>query len=63
MQDSLAFSKMALEPVCVADFEDYARKDLPKYAFEYFAAGANDENTKRENVQAYKRWVISPRVK
>ena len=53
--------KMALEPVCVADFEDYARKNLPKYAFEYFAAGANDENTKRENIQAYKRWVISPR--
>ena len=43
------------EPVCVADLEDYARKHLPKHAFEYFAGGANDETTLRENVEALKR--------
>ena len=53
-----AFSKMAFDIVCVADSEDYARKNLPKYALEYFAAGANDENTKRENVQAYLSGVL-----
>ena len=50
---------MASEPVCLADFEDYARDHLPKYAFEYFAAGANDQYTTRENVEAFKRCVIS----
>lgn len=41
--------------VCLADFEDYARKHLPKYAFDFFAGGANDENTIRENLEAFKR--------
>ena len=35
---------MALEPV----FEDYARKQLPKYVLEYFAAGANEKTRKRK---------------
>lgn len=51
---------MAFEPVCVADFKDYARKNLPKYALEYFAEEANDENTKKENVQAYLPGVLNP---
>ena len=46
--------KMA-DPVCVDDFEKHAKKHLPKYAFEYFAGGADEENTLRENVEAFKR--------
>ena len=44
------------DPVCLADFEDYARKHLPKHAFEFFAGGANDEHTLRENLEAFKRY-------
>lgn len=50
------------EPVCLADFEDYAREHLPKHAFEYIAGGANDESTLKENLQALKRLRIRPRV-
>ena len=46
----------ASDPVCLADFENYAREHLPKHAFDFFAGGANEENTLRENVEAFKRW-------
>ena len=49
MADSLT------EPVCLKDFESYARQYLPKHAFEFFAGGANEETTIRENVEAFKR--------
>ena len=45
-----------MEPLCLADFETYARERLPKYAFEFFAGGANDETTVKENMEAYKRF-------
>ena len=49
MADSLT------EPVCLKDFESYAREYLPYYAFEFFAGGANEETTIRENLEAFKR--------
>lgn len=49
MADSLT------EPVCLKDFESYAREYLPNYAFEFFAGGANEETTIRENLEAFKR--------
>ena len=49
MADSLT------DPVCLEDFESYARQYLPYYAFEFFAGGANEETTIRENVEAFKR--------
>ena len=49
MADSLT------EPVCLKDFESYARQYLPSHAFEFFAGGANEETTIRENVEAFKR--------
>ena len=49
MADSLT------EPVCLKDFESYARQYLPNHAFEFFAGGANEETTIRENVEAFKR--------
>ena len=49
MADSLT------EPVCLKDFESYAREYLPFYAFEFFAGGANEETTIRENLEAFKR--------
>lgn len=49
MADSLT------EPVCLKDFESYARQYLPNHAFEFFAGGANEETTIRENLEAFKR--------
>ena len=49
MADSLT------DPVCLEDFESYARQYLPNHAFEFFAGGANEETTMRENVEAFKR--------
>ena len=41
--------------VCLADFEDHARRLLPKYAFDFYSSGANDQETLKENVNAFKR--------
>lgn len=37
------------EPVNVREFEAYAAATLPKNAFNYYASGANDMITLREN--------------
>ena len=50
---------------CVADFEEYARRVLPRYAFLYFISGAEEEQTKdfteplEDNKNAFARFVIS----
>src|SRR4030095_9882271 len=31
-------------------------------AFDYYAGGANDERTVADNLRAFERWVIRPRV-
>ncbi|NWI86031.1 HAOX2 oxidase, partial [Pitta sordida] len=48
--------------VCLSDFEAYAKKYLPKIAWDYFAAGADDCNTRDENILAYKRIRFRPRM-
>ncbi|NWU76047.1 HAOX2 oxidase, partial [Onychorhynchus coronatus] len=48
--------------VCLSDFEAYAKKYLPKIAWDYFAAGADDCNTRDENILAYKRILFRPRM-
>ena len=45
------------KPVCVNDFEELARKTLPKYAYDFYASGANEEFTLKENCEAYKRYI------
>jgi 4-hydroxymandelate oxidase len=49
-------------PVNVWDYERLAREKLPAGAFGYFAGGAGDEQTLRENVDAYGRYRLRPRV-
>src|SRR5207249_199633 len=44
------------------DFEEAARMRLPGMVFDYYAGGAGDEWTLRENRRAFDRWVIRPRV-
>ncbi|XP_075580925.1 2-Hydroxyacid oxidase 2 isoform X2 [Pelecanus crispus] len=48
--------------VCLSDFEAYAKKYLPKIAWDFFAAGADDCSTRDENIQAYKRICFRPRI-
>jgi isopentenyl diphosphate isomerase/L-lactate dehydrogenase-like FMN-dependent dehydrogenase len=46
----------------VADYEREAERLLDPAAWGYFAGGAGDEWTLRENVAAYARWNLRPRM-
>lgn len=48
--------------VNLADFEEWAKKQLPRALFEHAAGGAGDEITLRDNVVAFERLQIIPRV-
>jgi 4-hydroxymandelate oxidase len=48
--------------LCLADFEPAAREVLPHAVYEYIAAGAGDEITKRDNEAAFDRIRLRPRV-
>jgi 4-hydroxymandelate oxidase len=49
-------------PVNVADFERLAAEKLERGPLDYFAGGAGDEATLRENVEAWGHWRLRPRV-
>ena len=51
-----------MEPLTVADFETLARARLDDNAWEYIRGGAGDETTLRENIEAFTRWKLRPRV-
>jgi isopentenyl diphosphate isomerase/L-lactate dehydrogenase-like FMN-dependent dehydrogenase len=51
-----------VEPVCIADFERLAEEKLEPGAFGYFAGGAGDERALQENVEAWRRLRLRPRV-
>ena len=51
-----------MTPINLADFERLAAERLEPVAHGYFAGGANDELTLAENVAAYRRWHLRPRV-
>jgi isopentenyl diphosphate isomerase/L-lactate dehydrogenase-like FMN-dependent dehydrogenase len=55
-------SAMRVEPCNVADFEQLAREALEPGAYGYYAGGAGDERTLRDNVEAYARWHLRPRT-
>jgi isopentenyl diphosphate isomerase/L-lactate dehydrogenase-like FMN-dependent dehydrogenase len=46
----------------VHDYERAAEERLDPAAFGYFAGGANDEWSMRENRAAFERWVLRPRM-
>lgn len=46
----------------IKDFEDYAYKYLPKSALDYYISGSNNENTVKDNIDAFKRYKIRPRI-
>ncbi len=49
-------------PVSVDEYEELARERLGRMAFDYYAGGAGEEWTLRENRAAFHRWVLRPRV-
>lgn len=51
------------EPITsVDDYERIARAKLRPEIYDYFAGGAGDEWTLRENLASFDRWIIRPRV-
>ena len=50
------------EPVNVWDYEKLAGERLDAGAHGYYAGGAGDELTLRDNVEAYRRWQLRPRL-
>ena len=55
-------SRGVSDPITVADFEKLARERMEPSAYDYYAGGANDERTVADNLRAFGRWVIRPRM-
>ncbi|MGA7904539.1 MAG: alpha-hydroxy-acid oxidizing protein [Terrimicrobiaceae bacterium] len=51
-----------IDAVNLRDLEERARNSLSQMAYDYYASGANDEITLRENRAAYERIMLLPRV-
>jgi isopentenyl diphosphate isomerase/L-lactate dehydrogenase-like FMN-dependent dehydrogenase len=54
--------RVSSTPISVFDYEELAEKRLEAGAHGYFAGGAGDEGTLRENVAAWNRWILRPRL-
>ncbi|XP_055461526.1 2-Hydroxyacid oxidase 1 isoform X4 [Psammomys obesus] len=48
--------------VCINDYEQHARSVLQKSVFDYYKSGANDQETLADNIRAFSRWKLYPRV-
>src|SRR5262249_51073400 len=57
----LASPRLALPPT-ISDFERRAAELMPAGAHGYYAGGAGDEITLRDNVSAWQRLALRPRV-
>jgi 4-hydroxymandelate oxidase len=55
-------SSQTIEAMNLSEMEALARESLPKMAYDYYANGANDEVTLRENRTAYEQIRLLPRV-
>ncbi|KAK4269047.1 hypothetical protein QN277_022253 [Acacia crassicarpa] len=53
---------MAIEPVNVMEFQQLAREALPKMYYDFYAGGAEDEFSLKENMEAFRRITLRPRV-
>uniref|UniRef100_A0A8C5MU00 (S)-2-hydroxy-acid oxidase n=1 Tax=Leptobrachium leishanense TaxID=445787 RepID=A0A8C5MU00_9ANUR len=53
---------MSLKLITVDDFEQYAEKTLQKAVYDYYRSGADDQQTLADNVAAFSRWRLYPRV-
>lgn len=57
-----SFAAMSPHYVCVSDFEVQARKVLPRAVYDYYRSGADEQRTLADNVEAFNRWCLVPRV-
>lgn len=46
---------MGSEPVNVNEFQELAKQALPKMYYDYYAGGAEEQHTLKENVEAFRR--------
>ena len=42
---------------CLTDFENFARSKLKSNAWGYYSAGANEEQTLKDNQEAFHRYI------
>ncbi|KAJ1949573.1 Hydroxyacid oxidase 1 [Linderina pennispora] len=49
-------------PVCIKDLERIASKVMPSGAWGYYDSGANDEQTKLDNMAAFDKYRLHPRM-
>ncbi|KAH9713723.1 peroxisomal (S)-2-hydroxy-acid oxidase GLO4 [Citrus sinensis] len=54
--------QMAAEPVNLNEFQELARLALPKMYYDFYAGGAEDEHTLKENVEAFHRITFRSRI-
>src|SRR5471032_55948 len=59
--EALAYAR-TVELRNVAEYETAAEQRLDPGIHGYYAGGANDERTLRDNVEAYDHWQLRPRV-
>ncbi|KAJ2810293.1 hypothetical protein H4S07_002749 [Coemansia furcata] len=52
----------ANDPVCIKDLEAIARSVMPSGAWGYYDSGANDEQTKNNNMSAFDEYRLHPRM-
>ena len=57
VSDAIYFSKMAAL-VCLDDYEQLAKDKLDRNAYNYYSSGASNQQTLRDNVQAFKRYKL-----
>nr|CAB3251764.1 hydroxyacid oxidase 1-like [Phallusia mammillata] len=50
------------QPICVNDFEPWAKNKLTKNAWDYYCSGATEEQTLQDNCAAFKRYRLRPYV-
>jgi (S)-2-hydroxy-acid oxidase len=53
---------MSTEIVNVSEYEEAAKRKLPKMVFDYYASGAEDEWSLKENRHAFERIRFRPRI-
>ena len=51
-----------IDAINLCDLEERARAVLPQMSYDFYASGANDEITLRENRAAYERIKVLPRM-
>ncbi|CAK7319842.1 2-Hydroxyacid oxidase 1 [Vulpes lagopus] len=48
--------------VCISDYEQNAKSVLQKSIYDYYRSGANDQETLADNIAAFSRWKLYPRM-